>query len=172
MIARNYSISWQTLCFISDISCINRWISLPSWLTAHAVWYTIYHSQVPVETDGKSSQIQATFSETMAKVQTWKWIRKEVRHPQIQQPGVFDRKPTRGEIKSGNPTSAQPPSLLPAEHQLIYRQGDSHRDATAWQAVHVHFTHNAGTILNNKKRNWRRHLTHTEKIKRNDRDTF
>ena len=57
--------------------------------------------------------------------------------------------PTRRGMKSdsSNPTSAQPPSLLPPVlHRLIYRQGESHQDAMAWPAVHVLFTHDAGTV--------------------------
>lgn len=88
----------------------------------------------------------------MTRAQTWKEIR---RNPQadIDPTAQYLREkaqPTKRESElksdSSNPTSAQPPSLLPPMlHQLIFRQGDSNQDAIA---VHVHFTLKAGTILN------------------------
>lgn len=81
---------------------------------------------------------------------------KEVTHPQADSDPTArylrgeKAEPTRRGMKSdsSNPTSTQPPSLLPPMlHQLIYRQGDSNQHAMAWPAVHVHFTHNAGTVL-------------------------
>lgn len=87
-----------------------------------------------------------------------KMSRKEVKHPEIPRPGILKKKTqsTRGGMRSdsSNPTSAQPPSLLPPVHQLICLQGDSNQGATAWQAVRVRFTHNAWTILKDGKRNW------------------
>lgn len=100
-------------------------------------------------------------------VQTWEWIRKKSEEIHRQKHNeresdpttryIFEKKHSRPEegwipIQVSNPTSAQPPSLLPPmAHQLIYRQGDSNQDAIPWPAaVRVHFTHNAGTILKKK----------------------
>lgn len=97
-------------------------------------------------------RVCATFNETM-KGTDLEMNQKEVRHPQAARDPTAQylrekkAQPTRRGMKSdsSNPTSAQPPSLLPPIlHQLIHRQGDSNQYAIAWPAVH--FPHNAGTI--------------------------
>lgn len=103
----------------------------------------MFDSQVTVWAAKKRGKqlVCATFNETMTRVQTWKCIRQKSNIHRSNSP-VCSREEkktqqTRRGVKtdSSNPTSGQPPSLLPPVHQLIYSQGDSN------QAVRVHFTH-------------------------------
>lgn len=133
-----YNIHWLLNCIFSS-SC-NRWLSLSSCRSLASIKY-IWQ---PTHSSAKHPR------NTVAMMETWLTIRtkSEGTHKLREIPQSLGiRKRHRRWMKSewSNPTSAQPPSLLPRMlHQLIWRQGDSKKDAITWPAVHVHLTHDCG----------------------------